>query len=94
MSCPKINFQSETRANAKPFSLFRTKNNLLNQKEKTAEAKKEHFNFFIKKLGNLIFCAYLAFAKKGKDLERKQFFSKKTPNKGLRDKQGGGAFFC
>jgi hypothetical protein len=46
---PKINFQSETRANAKAFSLFRTKNNLLNQKEKTAEAKKEHFNFFLKK---------------------------------------------
>ena len=57
VSCQKINFQSETRANAKAFSLFRTKNNLLNQKEQTAETKKEHFKFFLKKLEKLILCA-------------------------------------
>jgi hypothetical protein len=34
---------------AKAFSLCRTKNNLLNPKEQTAETKKKYFNFFSKK---------------------------------------------
>jgi hypothetical protein len=83
-ACQKINFQSGTRANAKAFSLFRTKNIRQNKKRKQPKPRKKKFNFSSKKIWKFDFVCLPCVRKKGKTLERKTiFFQKKTPNKGF-----------